>query len=214
MAIFRWESGGAIVIPVTPAAEPATFDAKVRQPGLRFLARGLPPGTWTSATYWRKALPDLRIAYSAICCYSAEWVPSVTGTSSVDHFVPRSSRPDLAYEWSNFRHAAARLNARKGDAEGILDPFGIGVDWFSLDFPSLQVKPGLDLPSERRDDFYRTVAILHLNDETSIASRMRWVKGFCEALFVFAYLKESAPFIAREIERQELMTTLQDVMRF
>jgi hypothetical protein len=120
----------------------------------------------------------------------------------------------LAYEWSNFRHAAARLNARKGDAQGILDPFGIGVNWFSLDFPSLQVKPGPALPPERRPEFYRTVAILHLNDETSIASRMRWVKGFCEALFVFAYLEESAPFIAREIEQQGLVATLQDVMQF
>ena len=202
------------MIPVAAAPEPASFDIKVRQPGLRFLARQSGAPDWRRGSYWRLALPDLREAYLEICCYSAEWIPSTTGTSSVDHFEPLSARRDLAYEWSNFRHAAARLNARKRNVQGILDPFTIGANWFALDFPSLLIRPGAALPDSRRGEFGVTVAVLLLNGETSISSRMRWVRGYCDGLFTFAYLKESAPFIASEIERQGLVSTLAQIMMF
>ncbi|MCK5799544.1 MAG: hypothetical protein KAI47_20275 [Deltaproteobacteria bacterium] len=80
------------MIPVTPAAEPAGFDAKVRQPGLSAVdefvgraprlnrrgprrpkiadregdipAKAFPP-------FWRKALPEMLEAYERRCAYLA-----------------------------------------------------------------------------------------------------------------------------------------------
>ena|SRR6185436_1286636 len=202
------------MIPVTAAPEPAGFDATVRQRGLRFLAKTPAPVSWRYREYWTAAIPDLRSAYSSTCCYSAEWIPSVTGNSSVDHFVPRTARPDLAYEWSNFRLAAARMNSRKGSKQGILDPFTIGDEWFALDFPSLLVKRGGALPVQFQAAFYLTVATLHLNDELSVESRMRWLRGYCEYRYTFDYLMESAPFVARELERQGLIEAIRDMMGF
>ena len=202
------------MIPVTPAPEPAGFDASVRQPGLRFLDRTPAPTSWRHRDYWTAAIPALRTAYNSTCCYSAEWIPSVTGNSSVDHFVPRIARPDLAYEWSNFRLAAARLNARKGTTQGILDPFEIGDEWFALDFPSLQVKRGDALPPQFEAAFDLTVRTLRLNDEISVDSRMRWVRSYCEYRYTFDYLLESAPFVARELQRQGLTETIREMMGF
>jgi hypothetical protein len=202
------------MIPVMAAPEPPTFDSTVRQPGLRFLAKLAVPRNWKNRDYWTAAIPDLRQAYSSTCCYSAEWIPSVTGNSSVDHFVPRAERPDLAYEWSNFRLAAARLNARKGATRGILDPFQIGEQWFALDFPSLLVKRGDALPPQFEEAFTLTVRTLRLNDEMSVDSRMRWLRDYCEQRYTFDYLLESAPFIARELQRQELTYVIREMMNF
>ena len=202
------------MIPVTPAPEPPEFDAAVRQPGLRFLAKMPAPSSWRNRDYWTAAIPALRLAYNSTCCYSAEWIPSVTGNSSVDHFKPRAARPDLAYEWSNFRLAAARLNARKGAVQGILDPFQIGEQWFALDFPALLVKRGDALPPQFEAAFDLTVRTLRLNDEISVDSRMRWLRGYCERRYTFDYLLDSAPFIARELQRQGLAESIREIMGF
>src|SRR6185436_2770195 len=178
------------------------------------LARTPVPTTWRNREYWTAAIPDLRAAYNATCCYSAEWIPPLTGNSSVDHFHPRSVRPDLAYEWSNFRLAAARLNARKGATEGILDPFTIGDEWFAIDFPSLLVRAGSALPPQFRAAFDLTVATLRLNDEISVESRMRWLRAYCEYRMTFDYLMESAPFLARELQRQGLIDDIRELMGF
>ena len=55
----------------------------------------------------------------------------------VDHFYPKSVRPDMAYEWSNFRLASLKLNCRKREFQDVLDPFTIEPGWFCLSFPSL-----------------------------------------------------------------------------
>lgn len=202
------------MIPVIPAPEPLGFDAVVRQRGLRFLAKTPAPTTWRNREYWTSAIPDLRAAYNGTCCYSAEWIPPLTGNSSVDHFRPRSTHPLLAYEWSNFRLAAARLNARKGATEGILDPFTIGDEWFAIDFPSLLVRAGNALPPQLSAAFDLTVKTLRLNDEISVESRMRWLRAYCEGRVTFDYLMDSAPFLGRELQRQGLIIDIREIMGF
>lgn len=83
---------------------------------------------------------------------------------SVDHFVPKSRRPDLAYEWSNYRLALPQVNSYKGDSTDVIDPFVVHEGWFVLDFPSCLVRPALALPSATTEQIEKTVQVLKLND--------------------------------------------------
>ena len=124
------------MIPVTPAPEPAAFDGKVRQPGLRAIAElageqptppriagqpyapiaasrdAIPAGKFPP--YWREMLDDLMDSYHRICAYLCLYIPRGTGAPSVDHVVAKSKRWDRVYEWSNYRLASSLMNARKG----------------------------------------------------------------------------------------------------
>ena len=51
------------MIPVSPQPEPDDFDEKVRKPGTAWLAHNPTVKPEDYPAYWRKALPDLRVAY-------------------------------------------------------------------------------------------------------------------------------------------------------
>ena len=88
------------MIRVTPAPEPAQFDLKVRQPGLRAIAEmvgtpDLPKRRGRKRQriaesleaipakrfppYWQHALPDLLDAYGRVCAYTSFYIERVTG---------------------------------------------------------------------------------------------------------------------------------------
>lgn len=195
------------MIPVQPQPEPEDFAERVKKPGAAFLRQVSHPttGQWKGKEYWRRALPDMRTSYNGICAYSAHWISPVTGGHSIDHFVPRVSRPDLAYEWSNFRYAASKFNARKG-INTILDPFQLGTDWFILDFDTFLVKPNPCLGSEQKAAVQNTIDILKLNDdEDCVELRQDYVTWFRTGDITFAHLQRKAPFIAHELQRQGLV---------
>ena len=106
------------MIKVVPAPESATFDSKVRQPGLRALAR-----KGKIRPYWTRALDDLMAAYHEICAYSCFRIHPITGARSADHFAPKPKDRDNIYEWSNYRLVCSRLNSSKRDFGDVLDPF-------------------------------------------------------------------------------------------
>ena len=202
------------MIPVELQGEPDGFCKQVRMPGACFLALVPRPKAreWKGKEYWRRAIPDLRRAYASICSYSALWVSEVTGASSVDHFEPRSLRPDLAYEWANFRYVCSKMNVAKG-IRRILDPFRIGADWFVLDFPSLLVKPNPCLPPCQQADVMRTVETLKLNDDDRcVEERLCWVRDFCKGEFGLGHLQRMAPFIAYELKRQAIVDEVGTIM--
>jgi hypothetical protein len=196
------------MIPVKPAPEPKTFQRSVREPGLRFLAKHPQPSDreWRKHAYWQLALGDMRRLYHCICAYSAHYIAPDTGVSSVDHFISKSNSPRDAYEWSNYRLAASRLNARKARRR-VLDPFTILPGTFAIHFPSLQVVPGplCDLNESLRTLVLQSCAILGLNDEaTCITNRQQYVGHYCSGNFTFQLLRRHAPFLAFEIERAGL----------
>jgi hypothetical protein len=154
----------------------------------------------------------MRQAYYGICAYSAQWICSVTGVDTVDHFVPKSTRPDLAYEWSNYRYSSLKLNSRKGE-RSILDPFKIGAGWFVLTFPALLVKPNPDLGDELQEAVHNTIRVLKLNDDdTCVQSRQTWLLAFCHGEITFAHLESKAPFVAYELVRQNLVVVIPEIM--
>lgn len=205
------------MIHVTPAAEPPVFNAKVRVPGRAYLATTANPTTkqFNSHAYWRRVLQELRTAYKSICAYSCHYVPFDTGSDTVEHFRPKQSYPQDAYEWTNYRFVCGRLNGRKQIFEDVLDPFLIEDGWFILDFPSLLVKPSPGLDTQQQKAVQDSIDRLQLNDEsTCVKQRGHYVTRFCEAGqdYFDTVLAVDTPFIAAEILRQGLRDTLRTVM--
>ena len=203
------------LIPIQPQPEPAAFSQKVRDPGNAFL-RDVPQPTtreWKNRAYWQRVLPDLYQIYAGICAYSAQWIPLTTSNPTVDHFIPKSAKPQLAYEWSNYRLASLKFNQRKGTHQDVLDPFTLEPDWFILDFPSLYVKPNPILSSSSTKQVIATINRLKLNKESDTESRLRWIRDFCDEHIDFNFLKRNAPFIAYELQRQDLVDKIKSIIR-
>jgi hypothetical protein len=202
------------MIPVQPQPEPEIFSARIRERGRQFLHASPHPtmAEWNTHAYWRDILPDLRKAYRGICAYSAQWIPPDIGSDSVDHFVPKTINPGLAYEWQNYRYASLRFNARKS-THVVLDPFQIEWGWFVLDFPSLLVKPHADLPKDLQEAINSTISVFRFNsDEGCVESRQHWLEAYCRYDISFTHLESRAPFIAFELKRQQLQETIRQIM--
>ena len=194
------------MMPVKFQPEPVQFTKKVRVPGQQFLSKVQKPISqqWRGKEYWQRALPDMRQAYNSICAYSAFWIPHSTGNHSIDHFIPKSKQPNLAYEWHNFRYVSARFNSRKG-TRTIVDPFKLRQGWFILDFKSFLIKPKPALSSTKKDKLWETIKHLKLNDdEDLVIERQTWYLNYLNKEISFEHLKKNAPFVAFEIERQNL----------
>lgn len=201
------------MIPVKPQPEPADFEKKVRSKGVVFLQSVTQLKAWDNREYWRECLKDLYGAYNQVCAYSAQWIPPIEGSSTVDHFIPKSVKPELAYEWSNFRLSCLKMNARKRDFQDVLDPFQMKPGWFTLNFPSLLVKPNPDLEESIKSQVRSTIKRLKLNDDdVCVKHRQDWLMRYCEEKFKFEFLKETAPFIAYELERQNLVDSIATIM--
>ena len=184
------------MILVVPQPEPANFDSDVRRPGQQFLRRVPLPSNaqFKKHEYWRKALRDLRTAYSDICAYCACWIPFDGGT--LDHYLPKSAHPADAYEWSNFRLAQERMNSNKGESTDVLDPFHIDPGWFVLDFSTMLVRLNNRLKPEVRKAVNKTINILQLNSETLVRLRYSRLRDYSNELTPIRFLERYYPFIA------------------
>lgn len=189
------------MIRVEPQPEPPDFDASVRQPGLEALAeqREQPPA------YWRRCLDDLHVAYRGICAYVCIYIDKATGARSVDHFIAKSSDPQLAYEWSNFRLACSLVNSRKGAFDDILDPFEIEDDWFVLEFSFLQICPSPAIDPILRGRAQDTIDRLGLSNKECCDARAEYFDDYIAGHITFSYLERRCPFVAQEMRRQALV---------
>lgn len=202
------------MIPVKPQPAPPGFFEKVQQRGEAFLAKMPNPKDWKGHEYWQEIQKELRAAYSGICAYSCHWMPSGTGSNTVEHFKPKSKYPHLAYRWENYRLVCGKLNGRKGDHEDILDPFTLQGGWFIIDFPSLMVSPGIHLSPDEAKLVNKTIARLKLNNEDFLQERDEYLQDHYVRGYPFSYLERKAPFLASELKRQNLVETIRDIMKF
>ena len=193
------------MIPIKPQPEPDDFDEKVRKPGLAFLSQVPHPKTKDWRDYWRKSLGDLYDACNHICAYSAQWIPYDTGRPEVDHFIPKSVKPELAYEWDNLRLICSKMNSNKGIKEEIIDPFFLPADSFILNFPSMLIKPNPNLLEPLKSRVVYTIKELKLNEEMWQLGRSYKLIDYCKKQYSFDHLKEKYPFIAYELKRQGLV---------
>ena len=211
------------MIRVEQAAEPADFDSKVRQPGLRAIAEmtgapGLPkrrgrrraviaasPDEIPADKFpsvWTEALPELIESYGRVCAYMGFYIERVTGAASVDHMLPKSADWQEIYEWRNYRLACSLMNSRKNVYRDVLDPFEIEDGWFRLELVGYQVIPAPDLPPDIREKVQATIDRLKLNDYECLKLREEYAQEFYCGDISQDRLRRRAPFLAREIERE------------
>jgi hypothetical protein len=193
------------MIPVILKPEPTNFDSDIRRPGRAFLVRNPAPTSkqYQANAFWKKSAKDLYAAYSGICAYSCFYMPSPPGTT--DHFLPKSSHPNEAYEWSNYRLSQYKLNQYKGDNTDVIDPFVVQPGWFILDFPSCLVRPGKNLPVAVHSQIESTITRLKLNDDDSLVQeRCNIMVDFSQGNVALSFLERRYPFLAIEIQRQGL----------
>ncbi len=207
------------MIPVKRQPKPSMFNQLVRAPGLKHLAASPTPKPTPEYVrkkpLWRNVAEHLHEVYSEICAYSCRRIALVTGSRTTDHFIPIKVDPQKAYEWDNYRLVCGRLNTRKGVHQDVLDPFELDDNVFALDFPSLQVKPGDGLGSQMEADVWATIKRLKLDvDETLVHDRQQIVRDYCTGDISFNHLRKEAPFIAHELERQGLVSTISTMMGY
>jgi hypothetical protein len=208
------------VIRVASQPEPKTFEANVRTPGRRAIAemtgqtadrpKGQPHNKLAERpedipadkfpAYWQEALNDLMTAYSRICAYSCFRIHPVTGAQSVDHMAPKSRAWDRVYEWSNYRLACLRLNARKNNFSDILDPFEIEDGWFQLELVGFQVIPNFELDPALQASVQTTIERLKLND--FCGDRAHDAEYYWNGEVSLKFLTQESPFVAAELRRQ------------
>jgi hypothetical protein len=205
------------MIPVVPRDAPPDFAARVREPGLRWLeAHGIPldtrlePGTKIHP-YWRECLDDLHARYEGVCAYLCVFVERCTGGASTDHFVAKSRRAGLAYEWSNYRLACTTMNSRKRDFEDVLDPFTLVPNTFRLELVTGRIYPNPDLLAPDRDAAGATRDRLGLDEPECREMRSRRFRDYIQArgpmpnLAAETLLRRYSPFLWLEARRQGLL---------
>jgi 5-methylcytosine-specific restriction endonuclease McrA len=187
-----------------PRPEYPGFNSQVRRPGAAFLAAYPRPTSeqFRKKNFWSRAAKELHAAYSGICAYTATYLPE---QGSVDHFIPKTINPALAYEWSNYRLASGRVNSCKGNQTDILDPFQVGNDWFEIDIPSCLLRAKADLPHGLRTSINATINSLRLNtDDYYVQERCNILIDHAKGEITLNFLRRRYPFLAKEIERQNL----------
>jgi hypothetical protein len=185
----------------TPAPEPEGFDQAVRKKGNEWLSSN--PGK-IPKDLWSDFKPQLEAAFDDRCAYTAMYVPSGVGT--VEHYLSKRNYPQLAYEWSNYRHAINRVNGCKGNLDDlVLDPFEVEDDWFAIQIPDLQLVLTDKIPAELRDKATFTIEKLQLqNSPWILRQRRRWYNGYLNGKYSLELLDEDAPMIARAIRAKAL----------
>lgn len=170
------------MIRVVAQPEPSDFDAAVRRPGRQFLKRVPHPAgkDWYGHDCWRNCSKALRQAYHGICCYAAVRImPSQSAdlTGSVEHFIPKSVEPALAYEWSSFRLASRKANYDRGTLK-VLDPFLIQNDWFVLDDAFGTLSANKQLPAELQAEIEESIRNLKLNEDFWVQRRVAYLAQY------------------------------------
>ena len=209
------------MIQVVLAPEPLHFDDKVRQKGLsaidemvgrpprrphggpvRDIIAGkeedIPPSKFPP--YWRDASDTMLSAYGRRCAFLALYLEHGTGNPSVDHMIPKSTRWDLAYEWSNYRLCAASLNAQKSDMSGLIDPLDCRQGWFALELVGFQITLGVSAPVSLDTELNATIDLL--NGSVFCKAREEYCTSYQRGDISIDYLERRAPFVAYEMRRQ------------
>lgn len=204
MALLRGAAWGDALIRVAPKPEYPGFNAEVRQPGAAFLS--ICPASnskeFGKKNFWSKAAKELHAAYGGICAYTAVYLPE---QGSVDHYNPKTTHPQLAYEWSNYRLASGRVNNAKGNQADVLDPFLVESDWFFLDLPSCMLRPNPALDKPVRSQVARTIHGLKLNhDDFYAQERCNILIEYAKGEIALGFLGRRYPFLAKELDRQNL----------
>lgn len=219
MDLLCKKSGCEDMIRIAQFPPPASYAQRVKIPGENFLARNPHPTNkeFNKHSYWRRMHEDLHTLYAGICAYCASWTPRNSSTtndrSTVDHFIPKSVSPIMAYQWENFRLCRSRINANKGINLKVMDPFHVDNGWFQIDFLTFMVVASPTSSQIVFDRVTDSIRILCLNDNDYVNERVEVIRRYCLDIITFDNLRENWPFIASEILRVNFDMTLKEMMR-
>lgn len=187
------------MIPVARVREPKDFDARVRQPGNKWLQAN--SKARRPKDRWSPYLSRLARGFGDRCGYAAMLDP--TG-GTVDHYLSFKNHPHLAYEWTNYRFVSHTLNASKRTADDtVLDPYLVRAGWFEILLPSLQMRATDRIPQRLRAKAEYTLKRLKLRDgEKIVRWRQHWYERYQSGLLSLDGLRDVAPLIADAVERQ------------
>lgn len=187
------------MIPVGKTPEPADFDKKARIPGNQWLAEN-PASTKRPPAFWSTFTADLSTGFQGLCGYAAMFDP--TG-GTVDHYLSYKNRPDLTYEWDNYRFASGTLNSSKRTADDrVLDPYAVQAGWFEILLPSLQMRVTDAVPAQLQDKAEYTLKRLKLRDgERVIRWRQSWYHMYKSGQLTLDGLRLVAPLIADAVDK-------------
>ena len=93
------------------------------------------------------------------------------------------------------------MNARKGAAGDVLDPFEVGDGWFTLDTVLFDVMPGNALADHIALRVEETISRLRLNDQQCCEARREYALECWNGCIPLRYLDRRAPFVAQELRR-------------
>lgn len=202
------------MIHVDIPAPPPHYHTQVREPGNTFLLNNPHPSKtdWDRHRYWSKIHGALYSNLHGICSYCATYTPRrqdqrFIDHTSIDHFVPKGKIPALAYEWTNFRLARAKLNNRKGEHEDVIDPYALADGWFRLSFTTFLLYPDPNLPDNHKQNVTDTIERLELNlDDKLVQERTMAVYAYADGKLHREKLIRFYPFIASEMTSQDFDT--------
>lgn len=197
------------MIAISRFAPPAGYTNNVKTPGERFLRTNPNPSRadFKKHEYWRYIHNDLYNLYNGICAYCASWtprhaLPTDPNYTSVDHFIPKSQMPSMAYDWTNYRLSRARLNSNKGNSLEIVDPCHIQNGWFILDFTTFLILPNSTLTNVLFDRIDKSITLLGLNDNDFVDQRLDIIYDYAWDRININDLTSTYPFIVSEMLRQ------------
>ena len=213
------------MIPIKPAPEPKSFDKNVRQPGLQFLNElgiskpydGRVRIPWKDGRFWRECIDLLEDSYHHTCCYVGMRINNSNSDKhrSVEHFIPKSLDPWLAYEWSNYRLSCRKANTDRG-SKTVLDPFLVDPNDFRLDLFSFELFPNPDLPLNKQSEVQATIDNIDLNNSYWKTNRQKYYIEYIKTQKISQntlgeqFLLHYAPIVLAEINRNVSIIKIMD----
>lgn len=188
-----------------PRKAPKGFNASVFHPGTNALKKlPHPPASQDFPPKWTSCLRALRRAFEGVCAYSSLWIHPITGTGTVDHFLPKVTHRSEAYRWRNYRYASQNMNRRKGTDTGICDPFAINDGDFVINFADFSMFPNPNLSGTTHARVWHTITKLELDLPPMRAAREEawsfWQND--QSARGWQLMKKTCPLLAREWVRQ------------
>jgi uncharacterized protein (TIGR02646 family) len=140
-----------------------------------------------------------------VCAYACVFIERTTGGISADHFIAKSRRADLAYEWSNYRLACITMNGRKADFDSILDPFALAAGTFRLELVTGRIYPSPRLSGSSQRRAQTTLDELGLDEPGFREMRARHYEEYRRGQYNAAFLRKRSPFVWYEARRQRAL---------
>ena len=180
--------------------EPPDFDREVRQKGEAWLAKN-PDKKKRPKDLWSPFRKNLADGFQNLCGYSAMFLPNGT----VDHYISCDQDRTKAYDWNNYRFAAAWINSSKNKLDDrVFDPFEVQDDWFEVELRTFRLIPRFSkIPENEWERAKLTLQKLHLdNDERVVKQRREWYRMYDSGELSLEGLEKKAPLIARAIRKR------------